>query len=113
MFSKLKVEKIKGTDMFMLKEPMTYKDYKVPMNFYTDFASVPKWLHWLIKPQGRHSRPSVLHDYLYSLKHFKRYKADIIFYKAMKDDKVKFHYRAIMFLGVFLFGAFFKRGRKI
>ena len=112
MWGKLKVEKVEK-DIFMLRQPLTWNEYTVPMNFYTDFASVPKWLHWFIKPQGRHSRASVLHDYLYTQRHFSRYKADIIFYKSMKDDNVKFKYRAIMFLGVFLFGVFFKRGRKI
>lgn len=112
--SKLKVEKVKESkNIYVLKQPLIYKAFIVPTNFYTDFASVPKFLHWLIKPQGRHSRASVLHDFLYTLRKFSRFKADVIFYQAMKDDNVKFKYRATMFLGVFLFGAFFKRGRKI
>ena len=117
--TKLKVEYVPTTKPkeYCLKDRLAFADgefiYKAPKNFITDFASVPRWLHWWVSPRGKHSRASVLHDYLYSLKHFSRYKADMIFLKAMKEDGVKKRYRIPMFLGVFIFGAFFKRGRKI
>ena len=35
-----------------------------PNGFLTDGASVPKWLHWLIKPWGKHGQAAVVHDVL-------------------------------------------------
>lgn len=36
----------------------------VPTAFETDFASVPRFLHWLISPYGAYTRAAVLHDWL-------------------------------------------------
>lgn len=36
----------------------------VPEGYLTDGASVPKWLHWLIKPWGKHGQAAVVHDIL-------------------------------------------------
>lgn len=36
----------------------------VPEGFVSDGASVPKFLHWLIKPWGKHGQAAVLHDFL-------------------------------------------------
>jgi hypothetical protein len=38
--------------------------YRVPLGFVTDFASVPRFLHWLVLPYGPYTRAAVLHDYL-------------------------------------------------
>lgn len=39
--------------------------FTVPVGFETDFASSPRFLHWLISPYGAYTRAAVLHDYLY------------------------------------------------
>jgi hypothetical protein len=38
--------------------------YVVPGGFVTDFATVPRFVHWLVLPYGAYTRAAVLHDYL-------------------------------------------------
>lgn len=36
----------------------------IPVGFLTDGATIPSWLHWLIKPWGKHGQAAVVHDML-------------------------------------------------
>ena len=121
--TKLKVEKVKD-NVYILKEPLIYESakygtIKVGTDFATDFATVPKWLHWLFKPQSKgYSKSSVLHDYLYSERKYNKFKADFVFLEAMKEEqkglpnKLKWWAtRWTLFSAVFVFGMFFKKGR--
>lgn len=38
--------------------------FTVPVGFETDFATVPRFLHWLWLPYGPYTRAAVLHDWL-------------------------------------------------
>jgi hypothetical protein len=38
--------------------------FTVPVSFLTDFATVPRFLHWKISPYGAYTRAAVLHDWL-------------------------------------------------
>jgi hypothetical protein len=38
--------------------------FTVPVGFVTDFATVPRFLHWLVSPYGAYTRAAVLHDWL-------------------------------------------------
>lgn len=38
--------------------------FTVPIGFVTDFASVPRFLHWLVSTYGAYTRAAVLHDWL-------------------------------------------------
>lgn len=38
--------------------------FTVPVGFTTDFATVPRFLHWLVSPYGAYTRAAVLHDWL-------------------------------------------------
>lgn len=38
--------------------------FAVPLGFVTDFATVPRFLHWLWLPYGAYTRAAVLHDWL-------------------------------------------------
>lgn len=38
--------------------------FVVPAGFVTDFATVPRFLHWLVLPYGPYTRAAVLHDWL-------------------------------------------------
>ena len=38
--------------------------FVVPTGFVTDFATVPRFLHWLVSPYGAYTRAAVLHDFL-------------------------------------------------
>ena len=122
MFSPLVVEEtFKGE--YVLVEPMTYKNYKVPKNFITDFATTPRLIHWIFKPDSKgYKKSSVLHDYLYTLRNMNRWKADLIFLEAMKHEqslitdtwyrKLRwFITRWVFFGGVFVFGSIYKKGR--
>lgn len=64
----------------------------VKKGFKTDFASVPRFLWAFLSPFGRHTLPSVLHDWLYtngSALKLSREKCDKIFYDAMIKCGVK------------------------
>jgi hypothetical protein len=115
--SKLKTKyigKVDGVKLYELKEPLKYissdlhqnkgidfhKCYTVPQGFKTDFASVPKGLQFLYKPQGKYSRASVLHDYLYTSKVVSRFKADEEFYQAMRYDGVSLFTASLFYLAV-------------
>lgn len=89
---------------------------KVPRNFVTDFASVPKFMWSFIGPWGTHGKAAVVHDYLYQTKQCKknnlihkmfcgeRAYADSIFLEAMEVLNVPFWRRTLMFIGVRVFG---------
>lgn len=92
---------------YQLQEPLCFfdgdKDYIVPTGFITDFATVPKCLQWLYKPNGKYTRSAVLHDYLY-ITPMNRKEADKIFHKAMITDGVSeftadIFYRAVRWFG--------------
>jgi len=60
----------------------------VPRGFITDFASIPKVIFWLLPWWAKFSKPSPLHDWLYTAQQIQgkpitRRKADDIFYEAM------------------------------
>lgn len=38
--------------------------FQVPIGFVTDFATVPRFLHWKVSPYGAYTRAAVLHDWL-------------------------------------------------
>ena len=38
--------------------------FVVPVGFQTDFATVPRFVHWLVLPYGAYTRAAVLHDWL-------------------------------------------------
>src|SRR4051812_14147435 len=38
---------------------------RIPRNFITDFASIPRLLQVIIPPRGKYNRPAMAHDYLY------------------------------------------------
>jgi hypothetical protein len=40
------------------------QSFTVPTGFVTDFATVPRILHWKVSPYGPYTRAAVLHDWL-------------------------------------------------
>lgn len=68
--------------------------YDIVPNTYTDFASIPWYMRWMISRTGRHGKPSVLHDCLCCCDTHKvsRKKADQLFQEALEvvgDWKLK------------------------
>ena len=85
------------------------KEYliKVPKSFVTDYASIPKLLRAIVLPYGKHSGASVVHDWLYSSNcdlDISREKADRIFLEILKEEKVNFFLRTLMYIAVRKFG---------
>ena len=96
-------------------EPIIYhserysQDYKIPVNFETDFASVPRWPVVYLKYGGRASAAAIVHDYLYNYGMAlgliqDREEADFVFLDAMLDTKVDPDIAQEMFDGVRQFG---------
>ena len=81
------------------------KEYliKVPKGFVTDYASIPKLFRTVVLPYGKHSGASVIHDWLYSSMcnlDISREKADKIFLEILKEEKVNFLLRIVMYIAV-------------
>lgn len=58
-----------GPSRWMVLTPLIWTGTKgdtfsVPVGFVTDFATVPRFLHWLVSPYGAYTRAAVLHDWL-------------------------------------------------
>ena len=109
--SKLKVKHIKDTKnpkRYLLIEPLIWEDseyrIEVPIGFETDFASIPKYLQWIIKPRGKHSKASVVHDFMYSVNWWSRTIADMTFYAIMLYDGVKKFIAYSFYKSVRIFG---------
>ena len=63
----------------------------IPTGFPTDFASIPKFIFWLLPWWAKFNKPSPLHDYLYRNKMIMgkpitQKKADDVFLEAMLID---------------------------
>lgn len=93
-----------------LREPLIYqgnKDkFEVPVDFITDFASVPRVFWNIIPPTGAYTKAAVIHDWLYVTKAVSRKDADGIFRRIMKELKVSRWRRYLMYSAVRTFGGF-------
>ena len=96
---------------YVYKENMLYVIGKtndkivVPNGFVTDYASVPK-IMWLfgLSPHEQYSRAAIIHDYLYWSQGCTRAQADQLMFIAMKESKVGWLGRWLVYLAVNLFG---------
>jgi len=103
---------------FELREPMRYVDggrtFDVLMGDISDFASVPRFLTWLIPRYGQHTMAALLHDHLQhhlvTRKHprpddpeaVSSAEADTIFRQALRYSAVPFLRRWVMWAAVSL-----------
>lgn len=86
--------------------------YTIPRGFNTDFASVPEFMQWLLKPDGQYKYESCLHDYIYLTRSVKvtRKQADDIFKEAMSIGIVDKWKEVALYIAVRLFGGhYFKK----
>lgn len=98
--------------IFTLHDPFVYyvgklnsdDKIEVPAGFQTDFASIPKNIHWLLHPVGPYGKAAVLHDYLYDKGLRTKAEADLIFLEAMGVLKVPKYIRYAMYYAVKYFG---------
>lgn len=74
---------------------------RVPQDFQTDFASIPKYARFYVDPMGDNLEAAVVHDWLYTagpgVANWDRYKADDVFRSILKESGVNFVKRNIMF----------------
>lgn len=78
---------------WILDQPLTYNgnagSYTVDANFRTNYASVPNVYRWLIPRSGRYAKPSVLHDWQWSVNStVPRCEADRIFRDVLHEAGV-------------------------
>ena len=95
---------------FALTQPMTFtiapgRSVTVPTGFVTDYASVPRELRWLVGPQGRYSRATILHDYLYWVQVCSRKQSDNLLWIVMAQSGAPADKRVLIIDGVRLGGA--------
>ncbi len=84
--------------------PAEGEQITVPAGLRTDLASIPRILWSLLPPAGLWARASVLHDYLYATRLYRREKCDRLFLEAMLDDGVSRPTAGIIFRAVRAFG---------
>jgi hypothetical protein len=81
-------------------------DIVVPDGFITDFASIPRGLWNIFPPTGKYGHAAVVHDFLYRNTSMDRKECDDIFLEAMKELKVSWVSRYIIYRSVRRFGSF-------
>ena len=87
------------TDIRGIREIIT-----VPVGFITDFASIPKQLRWLFKPNDKqYAKSSVIHDFMYR-KVYDRQFADEVFCEGSKVLGTPKWKRVMMYTALRLFG---------
>jgi hypothetical protein len=101
--SDVSVAQISPKDWKLL-QPLTYKGKKeifiIPAGFETDFASVPRIFFWLVPSYGVYTKAAILHDYLLRENIVPSADADGIFRRAMRELKVPFFRRWMMWSAV-------------
>ena len=101
-----------GDGLWQLTEPLEYRVgnensleiITVPVNFISDFASVPTIFRGLIPKDGKYTIPAVLHDWNYTVHYYSRKRCDEIFFESMQVIGVSWWKRHVMFRAVRLFG---------
>lgn len=118
----LKVLSIRGTNKRQLTGLLVYFSKRlrtrilVPINFETDFATIPKVIRFFIdNDSGVIRDAAVVHDYLYATQSTNFYPlidkddADLILMDGMKDLGASFITRYTVYYAVRLFGCLFYR----
>ena len=80
--------------------------------FISDLASIPQAAQVAISKVGLHRKAAVIHDRLYCTGFYKKNVADLIFLYAMKEDRVGFVKRRLMYGAVKYGGYFAWRGHR-
>lgn len=89
----------------VLTAPLTYftdsgEEVTAPKGFWTDGASVPRFLWRLYPPFGEYFRAAVIHDFMYYRGAFVRSKCDAIFKEAICSCGCSRTTQNILYLGV-------------
>ncbi len=98
-----------GRKMVELAEDLHIKSsmgrFMVEAFFKTNLASIPKFMWWFVAPTDWGILvPAIFHDYLYRTQELTRLESDRLFLEKMKDFKLGFIKRNLVYLAVRLFG---------
>lgn len=78
---------------------------EIPVDFVTDFGSIPPWIpDWIANPQGKAKRSYAMHDYLYKNQLFTQLVDDALLNEGMIVDGVNWFQRATVYRGIRLGG---------
>jgi hypothetical protein len=77
----------------------------VPKGRRTDFASVPRWLQWLLPDAAILSVAAIVHDWLYFTGHIDREVADALFHALLRAERVPWFHRTVMWFALIAAGA--------
>lgn len=78
---------------------------EVPVGFHTDYATIPKFLHFILAPAGKWAKAAVIHDYLYAQPGTRtRKECDDIFFEGMCVLGVSSWKKYAAYFAVRLFG---------
>ena len=105
------VKQFNDGEHWVVAEALTYQigdsPYRitVPAGFVTDFASIPRYFHALLKPSDRPGRAGIVHDFLYWEQACTREQADWILLLAMMESGVDAVTRNLVYRVVDWFGA--------
>lgn len=92
-------------NLFTLDEDYVEDGIYIPKCFTWNGASIPVWLHWLIKPTEKTKEASLVHDMFYGAGNgVARKLADDIFRVKLLEDNVKPMKAWVMWVAVRLFG---------
>ena len=85
------------------------KEWRIPMGFKTDLASIPKFFHRFFPVIDKHIQPAIVHDYFYENADKDSYKitkaeADQMFLDGMEHVGVPYWRRYAMYYAVRLGG---------
>lgn len=98
--------------MWELLQPFEYhrdngEIIRVPVEFLFDFASIPKvFWSWIGAPTGEYGPAALIHDYCIDVDLFPRSKTDRIFLEAMRDLRISYLKRMIMYCAVRIWSYF-------
>lgn len=109
--SELDVRVGKLAEHFTLLQPLVYyserlaREIVAPAGFQTNFASIPRPLHWLIPVNGHHRAAAVVHDFLcVDDQHgLPQSESDAVFLEAMGVSGTPWYQRWPMYAGVRVF----------
>lgn len=73
---------------------------EIPILTFTDFASIPWAVRWLIAKFGLHARSAVFHDYLFQSGILTWSESNLVMLEIMKIDGVGFFTRQTIYRGL-------------
>ncbi len=105
---------------WILREPFEYhvgsypskNVIEVPIDFVTDFASIPRIFWSILPPTGTYGKAAVIHDYCYRTACFSKWLSDEIFLEGMVVLDVSLWKRIVIYYAVRWFGWWAWRKRR-